>query len=612
VLYYLFARVGSALTVPGTNVGLVWPSAGIALALMLRYGYGVWPGIALGAIASNAPGILAGHPVWADFLLLVGGETLADVVPTMLATRWLGGPSRYRDPHASATGVIRFVILGAGASQGLSAIMGLLVLWAGGIIPRTALAPVGLTWWISNTVSVLMVTPFLLVWQNPHLRPRVARLPLHLAAWVLSALGTYVAFRWSFPGTHHRLEYLLFLVVVPSPFLLGPGGAPGTTLAVGATAVLCTASGMGPFLSASPTISILLLGMYLGVLALTGLLLAGLISDRDRNLARIEASEAEYRSLVNTVPDLIFTFNRQGDYLSVNTSSADLLLCPPQEVVGRNAAEVLPGPVADLLVRTLAVVLETGTVQEMDYILDFPGGERYFEARLAPSAGDRVIAQKLDSLGRLAGGIAHDLNNVLGAILGIASANQGQYPPGSPMHRAFDTITRAAARGGQTVRNLLNFARQSPITSQSVDFNLLIQEMTQLLERTTLATVRVDLDLQGDLRPVLGDPAALSTTLMNLAVNAVDAMNGEGTLFLRTRNLGPGRVEVEVGDSGPGMDPEVLQKAMDPFFTTKETGKGTGLGLSIAYSTVKAHQGEMDLRSEPGKGTWVSLRFPGI
>jgi len=118
------------------------------------------------------------------------------------------------------------------------------------------------------------------------------------------------------------------------------------------------------------------------------------------------------------------------------------------------------------------------------------------------------------------------------------------------------------------------------------------------------------MDLAEGLRPILGDESALTHAIMNLCVNAVEAMPPNGTLTLRTRNLAGPWIEVEVEDTGTGMPPEVLARAMDPFFTTKEVGKGTGLGLPLVFSTVKAHHGQMEIHSQPGQGTRVSLRFP--
>ena len=219
-------------------------------------------------------------------------------------------------------------------------------------------------------------------------------------------------------------------------------------------------------------------------------------------------------------------------------------------------------------------------------------------------------AQKMESLGSLAGGVAHDMNNVLGAILGLASANLEAQPDDSPARRAFDTIAKAALRGGKMVKSLLNFARQTPAEELELDLNGIVLEEVRLLERTTLSKVRLELDLASDLKPIRGDASALTHAFMNLCVNAVDAMPENGTLTLRTRNVDSDWIEVQVGDTGTGMPKEVLEKAMDPFFTTKECGKGTGLGLSMVYSTVKTHQGRMEIQSEPGRGTCVRMRFP--
>jgi len=221
-------------------------------------------------------------------------------------------------------------------------------------------------------------------------------------------------------------------------------------------------------------------------------------------------------------------------------------------------------------------------------------------------------AQKMESLGSLAGGVAHDMNNVLGAILGMASTQIEATPENTPAHRALGTIIKAAERGGRVVRGLLSFARRSPAQEQEVNINDILREEVHLLERTTLAKVALELDLAPDLRAMRGDGSALNYALMNLCVNAVDAMPDQGKLILRTRNLDGDRIEVQVEDNGAGMPPEVLERALDPFFTTKADGKGTGLGLSLVYSTVKAHQGTLDIQSEPGKGTCVRLTFPAL
>ncbi len=219
-------------------------------------------------------------------------------------------------------------------------------------------------------------------------------------------------------------------------------------------------------------------------------------------------------------------------------------------------------------------------------------------------------SQKLESLGTLAGGVAHDMNNVLGAILGLASVHLEIQPPESPAYRAFETIAKAAVRGGKMAKSLLSFARQSPAVENELDLNTLLREEVRLLERTTLAKIHLSMMLTPDLRPIQGDASALTNAFMNLCVNAVDAMEDNGRLTLRTHNVDNDWIEVEVEDTGRGMTKDVLAKALDPFFTTKAEGKGTGLGLSLVYSTVMAHRGSMTIQSAPEQGTCVKIRFP--
>ena len=202
------------------------------------------------------------------------------------------------------------------------------------------------------------------------------------------------------------------------------------------------------------------------------------------------------------------------------------------------------------------------------------------------------------------------MNNVLGAILALASAHLVSLPKENPLHPSLETIRDAAIRGGDMVKRLLAFARQAPSERHELNMNMILLEVSRILERTTLAKVNLETDLAPDLHPNFGDGSALTHALMNLCVNAVDAMNDGGTLTLRTRNIGRDQVEVMVEDNGTGMTTEVLKKAMDPFFTTKAVGKGTGLGLALVHTTVTAHGGDLKIDSQPGRGTRVTMTLP--
>ena len=219
-------------------------------------------------------------------------------------------------------------------------------------------------------------------------------------------------------------------------------------------------------------------------------------------------------------------------------------------------------------------------------------------------------SQKLESLGSLAGGVAHDMNNVLGAILGVASSLREGADPHSSSARNLDTIMNACIRGRGVVKSLLYFAQKDLQEEGPIDLNELVREITQFLSHTTLKRIQLNVDLQEGIGFVRGDGGAISHALMNLCVNALDAMPSGGSLRIRTAPAEDGGLDLRVRDTGEGMAPAVLAKAVEPFFTTKPQGKGTGLGLAMVYGTMQAHEGSFELLSQMGEGTEAVLHFP--
>ena len=223
---------------------------------------------------------------------------------------------------------------------------------------------------------------------------------------------------------------------------------------------------------------------------------------------------------------------------------------------------------------------------------------------------ERQHSEKLESLGSLAGGIAHDMNNVLAAIMGMASALRSACADQDPQTRPLDSILHASSRGRDLVKGLTDFARKGLDEPQWFDLNELVRKEAELLGHAKLRQVQLTLDLDPALPRFLGDASALGSTIMNLGINALDAMPDGGSLCIRSRALDGPKIELTVTDTGCGMPPEVLARAMEPFFTTKPVGKGTGLGLARVYGTIKAHGGTVELESQPGQGTSVLMRFP--
>lgn len=233
-------------------------------------------------------------------------------------------------------------------------------------------------------------------------------------------------------------------------------------------------------------------------------------------------------------------------------------------------------------------------------------------------------SQKMEAIGTLAGGIAHDMNNVLSAIFNLSTIMKMDADKLGESHRQdIEDIIYAAKRGRDLSRDLLGFARKGNYLKQRFDFNEIVEDVHKLLART-VSHLEVQLLLDDTLPHIEGDHGQLSHALMNICLNAVDAIEDAGTISISTKTIKLEGVEllawpqlsighyvkVDIIDTGEGMEPDVLAHAFDPFFSTKDMDKGTGLGLSMVYGTMKSHDGAISIKSERGAGTKVTLLLP--
>lgn len=247
------------------------------------------------------------------------------------------------------------------------------------------------------------------------------------------------------------------------------------------------------------------------------------------------------------------------------------------------------------------------------------------ESRMAAEAQTRQL-QKMDAVGQLTGGIAHDFNNMLAIVVGSLDIAGRRLAQGK-LERAADCIDNAmegAQRATLLTSRLLAFSRQQPLEPQPLDANKLVGGMSEMLRRTIGEAVRVETVLAGGLWRTFADPYQLESAILNLCVNARDAMPEGGKLTIETSNahlddayaaghpdLEPGQyVMISISDTGTGMSAEVIERAFDPFYTTKEVGRGTGLGLSQVFGFVKQSSGHVKIYSEPGQGTAVKIYLP--
>lgn len=345
--------------------------------------------------------------------------------------------------------------------------------------------------------------------------------------------------------------------------------------------------------------------------------------------------EDQLEALLDAIPDYLFVVGRTGVIHTFHAENNETLYMPPEVFLGKKIQDLLPEGLGIRTLATLEAACQSGKTHDLEYHLPMPDGIHGYKARVRRINPETVLilsrditqetaqakhqkeleqqltrVQKLEALGSLAGGVAHDMNNVLSAILGIATACQSELSPSEPMAQRMGIVAKACERGRTMVKGLMDFARRDLAQTQSLNLNQLLDEIRGLVSQTTLQRIHVTCDLDPELRTILGDPNALTHAIMNLCVNAVEAMPDGGTLTLQTQNCPSGEAQVNIRDTGTGMSEDVLEKALSPFFTTKPFGTGSGLGLSSTYGTLKAHGGRMDLQSKLGQGTQVRLFFP--
>jgi signal transduction histidine kinase/CheY-like chemotaxis protein len=228
-------------------------------------------------------------------------------------------------------------------------------------------------------------------------------------------------------------------------------------------------------------------------------------------------------------------------------------------------------------------------------------------------------AQKLEILGQLTGGVAHDFNNLLTPIIGSLDLLRRRTPPADKSHRHIDMATQAASRAATLVQRLLAFARRQDLQPRSVDIAVLVHGMQDLIRKSVGPMVEVAIDCPAELPPARIDPNQLELAILNLALNARDAMAGGGRLSItaRAEQVGPGKrlapgeyLRVAISDTGVGMDSVTLGHAIEPFFSTKGVGRGTGLGLSMVHGLAAQLGGTLHLRSKPGEGTTAEMWLP--
>jgi len=371
-------------------------------------------------------------------------------------------------------------------------------------------------------------------------------------------------------------------------------------------------------------------------------------TQRHQAEAALRASEERFRALVENSSDALFLLDAEGRVTYVAASAERHLGWKPDEMLGQSIFDFLHPDDRELAGTRMNEALQRpgeAVAAEVRFkhgdqtwrIMEGVGVNRLKD----PSVGAIIVnarditerrkleeqlrqSQKMEAVGQLAGGVAHDFNNLLTAILGYCNLMIDEIPNEDPLRQDLEEIKSAGERAAALTRQLLAFSRRQMLQPQVVDLNALVRQLEKLLRRLISEDVELVTALAPSLPAVKVDPASIEQVLVNLAVNARDAMPGGGRLTIETSaveldssyvgthpSVVPGRyVMLAVSDTGEGMDPATRARIFEPFFTTKEQGKGSGLGLATVYGIVQQSGGSIWVYSEPGRGTSFKVYLP--
>ena len=373
------------------------------------------------------------------------------------------------------------------------------------------------------------------------------------------------------------------------------------------------------------------------------------ITERKRAEEALQASEGKYRQIVETANEGIWMLDPDGKTIFANRQMAQMLGCSEEELSRLSVFDfTYDSDLADARARTERIRLGVAIQHDIRYrrkdgselwalvnsmpVLDATGKNAGTLGMLSDITDRKLLenqfrqAQKMEAVGQLAGGVAHDFNNLLGVIIGYSELVEESLKQDDPLRHKIEEIKKAGQRGASLTRQLLAFSRQQVLEPMILNLNSVVADVHKMLQRLIGADIELITNCQPNLALVKVDRGQIEQVIMNLAVNARDAMPNGGKLKIETANvdldefygrqhapLVPGSyVMLVVADTGIGIDAETQTHIFEPFFTTKEQGKGTGLGLATVYGIVKQSNGYVWVYSEVGQGTTFKIYLPQV
>jgi PAS domain S-box-containing protein len=663
------------LLVPSINPSAIplWPPTGLALALMLVRGYRIWPAIFVGAFSFQ---FLVGRAI-PESASIATGTMLAALAGSWVTSRWSNGRQTLETP----AGIAKFAFISFVPTAMVGSVVAQAGFALGQYDDFAGPAVTLVAWWLADGAGTLIIAPVVVLWSMTTRRPFLRWAQLETVAVVIlsAAIGAiaYGPFAGNDPTSgnlddllQHR-QMLAFLILVPLMW----AGLRGNRLNVAMVAlVFCgtvawgLSSDSGP-LSKMPLASLTLLFVLSITTTFPPLILAAIIAKRqiaeaqmrsvqdqlnrrlEQSNSALDSSRREFKILSEGVVDYaIFALDTVGYVVSWNAAAQQIVGYATEEIIGKHFG-IFYRPDerrAGEPNRTLGVAAQRGKHEVEGWrirkngtpffvtgsvcsIRDDAGNlvgfanilrdlteRRDAHEQLAQTREQLAMAQKMEAIGKLTGGIAHDFNNLLMIIGGNAQVFRRLLDPKLP--RALEAIQIAAKRGESLTRQLLTFSRRQYLSPTVVDLNACIKNIRTMIESSLRGNIVYNEKIGAGVWPVKVDLAELELAIVNIAVNARDAMPSGGTFTLSVGKVPENRelvadqpadaLAIEFSDTGMGIPPHLLSKIFDPFFTTKEVGKGTGLGLSQVYGFAHQAGGTVRAESKIGFGTTITIYLP--
>ncbi len=666
--YFGVAELGLLLPSIDPAATYLWPPTGLALAVILLRGYRVWPALLVGSFGASAT----------LYSLLAAGSVAIGAVGAASAGAWLinswsTGCKTFDTPF----GIAKFALIAFVPT----AMLGSSIALAGSIfagdmtVADSALWTTSATWLLTDAAGTMVLTPVIVLWAITPLHLAKWSLLETSAIFLVAAAIGFAAYSplldsqiSAVPPYHSLLGFLILLPLMWAGLLSNRRNAATTALIFCAIAAWSFATSNSPFQRMDPNGSLLFLSALAISMSLAALILSTAttmhhdtethLRDARDQLKReltemsvdLESSKRHFQILIEGVADYaIFVLDTAGRIASWNSGAQHIIGYSRDEILGKHFAMFYrpderragePNRALEMTVQREKLEVEGWRVRKngtpffitgsISSIRDGNGAlvgfaniirnsteRRDTQQKLVQAREQLAMAQKMEAMGKLTGGIAHDFNNLLMIIGGNAQTFKRLLDPKLP--RAIEAIQTAAKRGESLTRQLLTFARRQHLTPTVVDLGTCIKNMQTMIESSLRGNIVYNERIDPGAWPVEVDLAELELAIVNIAVNARDAMPNGGTFSLVVGNVManhdgdlPGRefVAVEFSDTGMGIPPDLLSKIFDPFFTTKEVGKGTGLGLSQVYGFAHQSGGMVTADSKVGHGTTITVYLP--